>query len=123
MQKDKIIYWAATAAIALISIGGGYGLLTSGFMIQTVEQMGYPRYFRVELALAKMLGGLLLLLPVPSRIKEWAYAGLIINVLSAFLAFWAIKGAASQYIWPAVALLLLIISYVYFHKMKQTAQQ
>nr|WP_295864726.1 DoxX family protein [uncultured Chitinophaga sp.] len=115
MKKEKTIYWAATAAIAFISIGGAIGLLTSPFMIRTVDQMGFPGYFRVELAIGKIIGGLALLLPVARNIKEWAYAGLAVNVLSAFVAFAAIHGTPDQYIWPAVALLLLIISYVYFH--------
>jgi hypothetical protein len=37
-------------------------------------QMGFTAYFRVELALAKLLGIVLLLSPVPARLKEWAYA-------------------------------------------------
>ncbi|MBC9932208.1 DoxX family protein [Chitinophaga qingshengii] len=123
MQKDKIIYRAATAGIALISIGGGAGLLFSDFMIRTVTRMGYPGYFRVELAICKIIGGILLWAPVPSQVREWAYAGLLINVISAFLAFAAINGAASQYIWPVVALLLLIISYVCFHKEKRAGTE
>lgn len=115
MKKEKTIYWAATAAIAFISIGGAIGLLTSPFMIRTVDQMGFPGYFRVELAIGKIIGGLVLLLPVARNIKEWAYAGLAVNVLSAFVAFAAIHGTPDQYIWPAVVLLLLIISYAYFH--------
>lgn len=121
MKKEKIIYRAATAAIALISIGGAIGLLTSSFMIQTVDQMGYPGYFRVELAIGKIIGGLVLLLPVAPNIKEWAYAGLAINVLSAFVAFAAIHGTPGQYVWPAVALLLLIVSYACFKKINMRA--
>lgn len=122
MKKDKIIYWTTTVAIALISAGGGLGLLTSPFMIQTVDHMGYPAYFRVELALFKIIGGIALLLPVSRRFKEWAYAGLGINVLSAFVAFAAIHGAPAQYIWPLAALALLIISYVCFNKMNISSQ-
>ncbi|NML41977.1 DoxX family protein [Chitinophaga sp. G-6-1-13] len=122
MKKDKFIYWATTVAIALISAGGGLGLLTSSFMIQTVDLMGYPAYFRVELAIFKIIGGIMLLLPVSRRIREWAYAGLGINVLSAFIAFAAIHGTPDQYIFPVVALVLLIVSYIYFNKVNtQTA--
>lgn len=121
MKKDKFIYWASTVAIALISAGGGLGLLTSSFMIRTVDLMGYPAYFRVELAIFKIMGGIVLLLPVARRVREWAYAGLGINVLSAFVAFAAIHGTPSQYIFPVVALVLLIISYCYFNKINTPA--
>ena len=37
-------------------------------------RLGFTDYFHVELALAKLLGAVLLLAPVPARLKEWAYA-------------------------------------------------
>ena len=37
-------------------------------------RLGFTDYFRVELAWAKLLGAVLLLAPVPARLKEWAYA-------------------------------------------------
>ncbi len=37
--------------------------------------LGFPAYFRVELSWAKLFGVVLLLAPVPGRLKEWAYAG------------------------------------------------
>ena len=44
-----------------------------------------PNYFRVELA-AKLLGAVLLLAPVPARLKEWAYAAFAITLGSALIA-------------------------------------
>ena len=34
-------------------------------------RLGFTDYFRVELAWAKLLGAVLLLAPVPTRLKEW----------------------------------------------------
>ena len=34
-------------------------------------RLGFTDYFRVELAWAKLLGAVLLLAPVPARLKEW----------------------------------------------------
>lgn len=62
----------ATVGISVISIGGAMGLLTSPFMIHTLELMGYPAYFRVELAIGKIIGGVLLLAPAPASVKETA---------------------------------------------------
>lgn len=39
------------------------------------------QFFRVELSWAKLLGVVLMLAPVPARLKEWAYAGFAINQL------------------------------------------
>jgi hypothetical protein len=53
---------------------------------QAIARFGFPPYFRVELAWAKLIGVLVLLAPVPARLKEWAYAGFAINLASALFA-------------------------------------
>ena len=49
-------------------------------------RLGFTDYFRVELAWAKLLGAVLLLAPVPVRLKEWAYAAFAITLGSALIA-------------------------------------
>jgi hypothetical protein len=47
-------------------------------------RLGFPSYFRVELTIAKILGGIVLLIPaIPGRVKEWVYVGFIITMISA----------------------------------------
>jgi hypothetical protein len=48
-------------------------------------RLGFTDYFRVELAWAKLLGAVLLLSPVPARLKEWAYAAFAITLGSALI--------------------------------------
>ena len=55
-------------------------------MAEAFTHLGFPAYFRVELSWAKLLGVVLLLAPVPARLKEWAYAGFAINLGSALIA-------------------------------------
>ena len=61
-------------------------------MAEAFTHLGFPDYFRVELSWAKLLGVVLLLAPVPARLKEWAYAGFAISLGSALIAllyfFW-----------------------------------
>jgi len=45
---------------------------TAQFCPVNCHRLGFPDYFRVELALAKLLGVLALLVPVGPRLKEWA---------------------------------------------------
>jgi hypothetical protein len=50
-------------------------------------RLGFPRYFRIELTIAKVLGGIVLLIPsIPGRVKEWVYVGFIITMVSAQIA-------------------------------------
>ncbi|MCF6401298.1 DoxX family protein [Chitinophaga filiformis] len=113
-RTDKIIYLATTVFVAMFSILGAWGLLALPFFIDTVHVMGYPRYFRISLAVFKILGGVVILAPLPARVKEWAYAGIGINVICAIISFSAIQAPAVSFISPVIGLLVLIISYVYF---------
>jgi len=53
--------------------------------------LGFPAYFRIELSWAKLAGVAALLVPmVPARLKEWAYAGFAITLVSALIAHLAV---------------------------------
>ena len=81
--------------------------------------LGYPMYFVTLLAVFKLLGGLALIIPaVPARVKEWAYAGYGIDFISAFVSIWAVAGFGGQLALPLIAIAILVISYVSYHKMK-----
>lgn len=68
-----------------------YEFLPQG--MQAFAHLGFPnRYFRIELSLAKLAGVAALLIPlVPARVKEWAYAGFAINVVSAVITHISIR--------------------------------
>ncbi len=79
--------------------------------------LGFPDYFRVELTIAKILGGLALLIPVvPTRIKEFAYVGCSITISSAVIAHAASGDSVSHIVDPMVMLCILTISYAYFRR-------
>lgn len=42
------------------------------------DQLGYPTYFVPFIGVAKVLGAIAILVPGFPRIKEWAYAGLVL---------------------------------------------
>jgi hypothetical protein len=76
MKKDRIIFWAATGFIFLFE--AAMPALTSHTepAIEGIRHLGLPDYFRVLLTYFKIIGGLLLILPIiPPCFKEWAYAG------------------------------------------------
>lgn len=119
MKKDKIIYWVATWIIFLWD--GVMPALTSHteLAIEGVRHLGYPDYFRVVLAVFKTLGGLALILPmIPARIKEWAYAGFGITFISAAISHWAVDGFGGQTVLPMVFFGIMIVSYLYYHKLR-----
>lgn len=117
MRRNKIIYWIVTGII--FAFDSLIPALTSNTQvaIDAIHRLGFPDYFRVELTIFKVLGGLALILPiVPRRVKEWAYAGFAINFISASAANWAVYGFGAFALLPLVLVVMLVISYVTYNK-------
>jgi hypothetical protein len=116
-KRDKIIYWTTTGIIAGIMLLSAYYFCFNAEAKGAFEQLGLPGYFRIELTVAKILGALALLIPmVPNRIKEFAYFGFAITVVSAIIAHFSSGDGITHIIDPSIVLTILVISYLYFHK-------
>ena len=121
MNKNKIIYWVTTGIISFMMLFSAYGYFTSPDMKAAFVHLGFPDYFRMELGVFKILGVAALLLPmIPSRIKEWAYAGFGLVFISAFIAHYSSGDPASAFITPLVMLGILAVSYTYSSKLTTT---
>lgn len=121
MKKDKLIYWITTGLIAAMMLFGAYSYLTSETAKNGFIHLGYPDYFRVELAIAKLFGALVLILPMlHTKLKEFAYFGFAITFVSAFIAHLSIGDPMKNAISPVVFLVILAVSYLYFQKLHQT---
>ena len=117
MKKINIIYWTTTTLIFLFE--GVMPALTSQTEMakEGISHLGYPAYFGVMLTVFKVLGALALILPqVPTRIKEWAYAGFAFDFIAASVSHWAVDGFGGQAIFPLVVLAILMVSYAYYYK-------
>jgi len=121
MNTDKIIYWGSTAIISILMLFGAYSYFTSPLAITGIARLGFPDYFRIELATAKLLGTLALILPwSPSKIKEFAYAGFSIMFISAFIAHLSSGVTLEEIVSPIIALIILAVSYIYYAKLKKS---
>src|SRR5499426_1879301 len=94
-------FWIVTALFCLQMGFTAYAQLRLPQVAEMFAHLGFPGYFRVELAWAKLLGVALLLAPVPSRLKEWAYAGFAIILVSALIAHFAIGDGPDAWSWAA----------------------
>jgi hypothetical protein len=89
--------------------------------IEGITHLGYPIYFVTLLTVFKVLGGFALIIPqVPTRIKEWAYAGYGFDFISAFVSIVAVDGFGVGALIPIVAMVILVLSYTSYHKLKAT---
>jgi len=118
-RKDRIIYWVFTIIFFLFDSVMPALTFNSQLAKEGIRHLGYPDYFRIELSIGKIIGGLLLILPmVPVRYKEWAYVGFGISIISAFIGHLAVDQDPAQTIFPVVIFGILLVSYLYFHKIK-----
>ena len=85
-KAKTTIYWIVTALFCLLMSFTAYAQLRLPQVALAFSHLGFPAYFRVELSLAKLLGVALVLAPAPARLKEWAYAGFAIDLVSALIA-------------------------------------
>lgn len=118
-KSTKIIYWVSTGIIFLFE--GVLVALTSQteFAKEGIRHLGYPEYFGVLLAVLKVIGALVLILPmVPPRIKEWAYAGFAFTIISAAVSHWSVDGFTGQTIFPIIFFGILATSYISYHKLQ-----
>lgn len=118
LRRDKIIYWVATAVLALFILPGIF-FLNSQMAIDGTKHLGLPHWFHLELGIGKFIGGILLILPqIPKRIKEWVYVAFGIDFLSATIAHVAVDGFTLSSFEPLIFFVILMVSYVYYHKLK-----
>jgi uncharacterized membrane protein YphA (DoxX/SURF4 family) len=82
------------------------------------RHLGLPEWFRWEVSIGHLIGGILLIVPIPKRIKEWVYVAFGIDFISAFIGNWSVDGLIGSTFAPLVMLALLIVSYIYYHKLK-----
>ena|SRR6266700_655575 len=121
MKTLKIVYRISTAIVAIMMIYAAWSYLTNDQVKQAFIHLGFPGYFRIELAVAKMIGAIALLAPFKKRIKEWAYAGFAIVFISALIAHLSSGDPASVYIMPVIFLFILLVSYLSYLKINGNA--
>jgi hypothetical protein len=121
MKKTNIIYWIFTGLFAgLMLFSSIPDILIAPEAVTFMTQLGYPIYFMPFIGVAKLLGVIAILIPGFPKIKEWAYAGLIFDLIGAIYSVAATNGITS-----GLPLFLFVglgaFSYIFYHKKLQAA--
>ena len=109
----RIAYWIFTIlAAALMTLSAIPDVLVVDGAVQFFEHLGYPRYLLPFLGVAKLLGVAAILQPWSRTLKEWAYAGLIFDLIGAFYSHMAVGDPPSLFAGSLIGLVLVSGSYV-----------
>lgn len=120
MKNHSLLYWISTVLFAAFMLMSAYNYLTQPDMKAAFAGLGFTAdYFRIELAVAKIFGAIILLIPLsPKWLKVFVYSGFAINLLSAFIAHVAM--GYHSYAWLIFSVLTLSLSYyAYINIQKQ----
>ena len=119
-KSRTIVYWIVTALFCLQMGFTAYAQLRLPQVAEMFTHLGFPDYFRVELSWAKLLGVVLILAPVPARLKEWSYAGFAITLASALIAHFSVGDGPEVWGWSAGSGVLWGLSYFFWRRRQAT---
>ena len=107
-------YWTVTALVIGESlIGGAMDLLRMAPFYPMLIDLGYPPYLATIMGTAKILAAVVLAAPGLRRLKEWAYAGVTINMIGAAASQVARHESLSNLIAPAMFAGLALLSWAW----------
>lgn len=117
VKKIKIIYWIFTSLFAFIMLESAIPVIFSvQAAVEGFKKMEMPAYLLPFLGIAKTIGVIAILIPGYPRIKEWAYAGLVFDLLGATYSIASSSQPVSNWIFMALPLMLAAGSYTWYHK-------
>lgn len=118
MKKITIAYWILTILGAGLMLMSGIpnALVVQPAVELVTNQLGYPRYFIPYIGVAKILGAIAILIPGFPRVKEWAYAGLLFDLISAIYSGIAVGEPVVNNLPILLPIGILVASYLVYHR-------
>jgi hypothetical protein len=117
MKKTNILYWTFTSLFAFFMLGGAIpDMFSAQIAVDGFNKMSMPSYLIPFLGVAKTLGVIAILVPGYPRIKEWAYAGLVFDLLGATWCIFSSGIRGGDLIFMAIPLAAAFLSYAYYQR-------
>ncbi len=117
MKKTKIIYWSSTILFAaFMAFSAIPDILMDPEAVTFITNLGYPDYFIPFIGVAKLLGCIAILIPGFKKIKEWAYAGLIFDLMGAVYSLLMTNGFEMGMLMMIPIFAIAATSYIYNEK-------
>jgi hypothetical protein len=119
-KTTKILYWTFNVlfAIAMLFTCIDSIMVGPNSVMFIHDLLGYPEYIIPLTGWLKVIGIIIILLPIKTRFKEWAYAGLCIDLFLALYSMGKTIGFNAQS-WPMLIYVILAAGAYYFYIKKQ----
>jgi DoxX-like protein len=113
-RRRTVAYWTVTAVVVgECAVGGAMDLLRMAPFYPLMIDLGYPAYLATIMGAAKIVAAVVLLAPRLPRLKEWAYAGVVINMVGAAASQVAVHQALGTLVAPAAFAALALASWAW----------
>ena len=113
-NRNKIIYWIATALLAFGMLASGISqLLHIKEMDELIAHVGYPLYFMYIIGTWKILGVIAILVPRFPLLKEWAYAGFFFLMTGALISHLAMGDGGNAIFGPLFQTIFVVLSWYF----------
>jgi DoxX-like family len=117
MKKIRVYYWITTGLIALLMIFSSISSLVSHSQaLAFFDTLRMPSYLIPFLSIAKLLGVIAILIPGYPRITEWAYAGLLYDLIGATYCNYASGKTPGEWLPILIFIGLAFASYFLYHQ-------
>ncbi|MBK7382895.1 MAG: DoxX family protein [Flavobacteriales bacterium] len=118
-KTTNILYWVLTGLFSAFMLFSSFGGITLDPQAVALlhDHLGYPNYFIQWISAFKMIGAVAILLPfVSQRIKEWAYFGFFIDLVTGAYSFHAVGDPMAGWAPMLLFIAVLIVAYLLHHR-------
>ncbi|EJL75800.1 DoxX family protein [Chryseobacterium populi] len=113
-KRNKIIYWIFTLWMALGMVSTAIvQLMKHKDEVENFTKLGYPIYLMSIIAIWKILGVIVALVPKLPLLKEWAYAGFFFAMSGAVISHLFVGDTIGKTFPPLLLLVISIISWYF----------
>jgi hypothetical protein len=109
---ERVVYWISIALTLLFLVYFGIqDLQHSPSVTNAIQHLGYPWYFSYLLGVGKLLAAAVLIYPKTRVLREWAYAGISIELISSFVSHFFLADPWPLRIAPLVILAIVVVAF------------
>jgi hypothetical protein len=113
LMNKRTAYWMLTVLLAAwLTLGGVLDAARVSATREIMNTLHYPEYMLLILGPCKLLAVLALLYPRTRLLREWAYAGIAIDGMGAFVPHCAVHDTVSNILAPLLFLALAAAGYL-----------